>query len=70
VHEFVHVVDPEVWWSGPARGVASVGQLFAAQTPEVLAAMRVVYDRISRRYLGADGLLHLPGAAVLAIAVR
>lgn len=68
VHEFVHVVDAETWWSGPARGVASIGQLFEAQTPEVLLAMRSAYDRLSARYLGSDGLLHLPGAAVLAVA--
>lgn len=70
LHEFVHVVDPEVWWSGPARGVASMGQLFHAQTPDVLGTMRAAYERFSRRYLGADGLLHLPAAAVLAVAVR
>ena len=69
-HEFVHSVDPEVWWSGPARGVSSMGQLFAAQTPAVLAAMRAAYDRLSRRYLGADGLLHLPGRAVVAVGIR
>lgn len=69
-HEFVHAVDPEVWWSGPARGVSSMGQLFAAQTPEVLGAMREAYDRLNRRYLGSDGLLHLPGRAVVAVAIR
>jgi SAM-dependent methyltransferase len=68
VREFVHAVDPGLWWSGPARGVASIGQLFEAQAPEVLAEMRTAYDRLSRRYLGPDGLLHLPGAAVLAVA--
>lgn len=67
--EFVHVVDPDVWWSGPAQGVSSIGQVFAAQTPEVLAKLRAAYDRLSSRYLEADGLLHLPGAAVLAVAV-
>lgn len=69
-HEFVHVVDPDVWWSGPARGVSSMGQLFEAQLAPVLAAMRAAYDRLNRRYLGADGLLHLPGSAVVAVAIR
>jgi hypothetical protein len=68
--EFVHVVDPDVWWSGPARGVASMGRLFEAQTPQMLAAMRAAYDRLNRRYLGTDGLLHLPGNAVVAVAIR
>ena len=69
-HEFVHVVDADIWWSGPARGVSSMGQLFEAQTPEVLAAMRTAYVRLSRRYLGSDGRLHLPGAAVVGVAIR
>ena len=63
---FVHEVDPDVWWSGPARGVASIGSLVEAQEPAVVAHMKNHYDRISRRYLGADGLLHLPTAAVIA----
>ncbi len=70
LHEFVHVVDPDTWWSGPARGVSSMGQLFQAQTPEVLVAMRAAYDRLSGGCLGTDGLLHLPGAAVMVSAVR
>jgi SAM-dependent methyltransferase len=68
--DFVHVVDPDVWWSGPSRGVSSIGQVFAAQPPEVLDAMRAAYDRLNRRYLAPDGLLRLPGTAVLAVAVR
>ena len=67
-HEFVHVVNPDVWWSGPARGVSSMGQLFQAQSPDTLLAMRAAYDRLARSYLGTDGLLHLPGAAVLVLA--
>lgn len=63
---FVHDVDPEVWWSGPARGVASIGSVVEAQGPDVVAHMKYHYDRISRRHLGADGLLHLPTAAVIA----
>lgn len=63
---FVHEVDPEAWWSGPARGVASIGSVVEAQGPERAAHMKYHYDRISRRYLGADGLLHLPSAAIIA----
>ncbi|HEY5246883.1 MAG TPA: class I SAM-dependent methyltransferase [Dermatophilaceae bacterium] len=62
---FVHAVDPEVWWSGPARGVASIGSVVEAQGPDVATQMKYHYDRISRRYLGADGLLHLPTAAII-----
>ena len=63
--EFVHRVDPESWWSGPARGVATIGAVLLAQTPEVQGRMREEFDRLSRPYL-VDGMLHLPTAAVLA----
>ena len=62
---FVHNVDPEAWWSGPARGVASIGSVVEAQGPDVASQMKYHYDRISCRYLGVDGLLHLPTAAII-----
>jgi SAM-dependent methyltransferase len=66
---FTHRVDPEVWWSGPANGIASIGAIVAAQSPATRADLKDHYDRLSRRYLGADGLLHLPTSAVLATGV-
>jgi SAM-dependent methyltransferase len=62
---FVHRVDPEVWWSGPAQGVASIGAVVEAQSPADAARLKGHYDRLCQRYLAADGLLHLPTAAVL-----
>jgi SAM-dependent methyltransferase len=70
LHEFEHVVDPELWWGGPSRGVAGIGQTYLAQDESGRAAMRASYDRLSPRHLDSDGLLHLQGAAVLATAVR
>lgn len=70
LHEFVHVVDAGLWWSGPSRGVAGIGQAYLAQDGPGREAMRAAYDRLSPRHKGTDGLLHLPGAAVLATAVR
>lgn len=70
VHEFVHVVDPDVWWSGPARGVATVGAVLEAQPPATVDAMRRAYDERCAQHLGDDGLLHLPTAAVLVVARR
>ena len=70
LHEFVHVVDPELWWSGPARGVAGIGQTYLAQDAEGRGALRAAYVRLSDRHLGTDGLLHLRGAAVLAVATQ
>jgi len=62
----VHRVDAKVWWSGPARGIASIGAIVESRTPIVVARLKAQYDRLSRRYLARDGLLHLPTAAVLA----
>lgn len=70
VQEFVHLVDQELWWSGVERGVADTGQVFLAQAAPGRAAMAAAYRRLSAAHLGADGLLHLAGAAVVAIGVR
>ena len=70
VHGFEHVVDAELWWSAPARGVAGIGQTFLAQDEPGRAAMRASYDRLSKHHRGPDGLLRLRGAAVLATATR
>jgi hypothetical protein len=63
---YMHSVDAELWWSGPARGVASIGAIVESQTPIVVARLKAHYDRLSHRYLASDGRLHLPTAAVLA----
>lgn len=68
--EFCHVVDPGTWWSGATRGVARIGQTYLAQSEEGRTAMTSAFHRLSARYLGAEGLLHLDGAAVVAIGVR
>jgi SAM-dependent methyltransferase len=70
LQQFEHVVDPELWWSGPVRGVAGIGQTYLAQDPAGRKAMRAAYERLRARHLGPDGQLHLRGAAVLATAVR
>ena len=70
VHGFEHVVDAELWWSAPARGVAGIGQTFLAQDQPGRAAMQASYGRLSKHHRGPDGLLHLRGAAVLATATR
>lgn len=61
-----HVVDADVWWSGPAAGIASVGQILAAQTPEVVAAIRLRYEELAAEFRRPDGLLALPHRALLA----
>lgn len=68
--EFVHVVDPALWWSGPTSGVARIGQIYLAQMPQKAAAMASAYHRLSAAYLEPDGQLHLPAAALLVVARR
>ncbi|MEV6970073.1 class I SAM-dependent methyltransferase [Hamadaea sp. NPDC051192] len=61
-----HVTDAEDWWSGPASGIASIGQLVVAQTPEVVDRIHVRYLELAAAYQRADGMLALPTAALLA----
>lgn len=63
---FTHRVDPQLWWSGPARGVASIGAVVLRQTQATIDLMKSNYGQLSQTYLKPDGTLHLPTAAVLA----
>ena len=67
LHELVHVVDADLWWSGPSRGVAWIGQIYRAQSEAGAAAMEQAYRRLSAVYLGSDGRLHLPTSAIMVI---
>lgn len=62
-----HRVDQELWWSGPLLGVASIGHVVSHQDEVTVARMKQHYDRLSARFLGSDGLLHLPTSAVIAV---
>jgi SAM-dependent methyltransferase len=61
-----HRADPEVWWSGPARGIGSSGFVLLQQSPETVARVKQEFDRLAAPYLGADGVLTLPAVALLA----
>ncbi|MFE9428151.1 class I SAM-dependent methyltransferase [Kitasatospora sp. NPDC006697] len=67
---WTHREDPEVWWSGVARGVANIGLVVAGQTPEVRARIKSAYDRLAAERVAADGLIDLPAVAVLASGQR
>jgi SAM-dependent methyltransferase len=69
-HTFVHVVEPEVWWSGATAGVARIGKIYLAQDEDGRTAMAAAFRRRSDQYREKDGLLHLAGMAVVAIAGR
>lgn len=61
-----HVVSPEVWWSGPASGTATIGQLVMSQPPEVVVAIKARFDVLRAEFARADGNLVLPHRALLA----
>ncbi|WP_369186030.1 class I SAM-dependent methyltransferase [Streptomyces sp. Y1] len=63
---WTHRADPEVWWSGPAGGVANIGLVVTGQTPEVFARIKSAYDRLAAEQVAEDGLLDLPALALLA----
>ncbi|MEV1289954.1 class I SAM-dependent methyltransferase [Micromonospora sp. NPDC049679] len=61
-----HRAAPDEWWSGAVNGIGTSGLIIASQTPEMIAQIKGHYDRLTAAYLGSDGLLGLPTAAVLA----
>lgn len=65
-----HEADPDVWWSGPAAGIATIGQILAAQPPATVTAVRGHYDRLAAPFRAPGGLLRLPHTALLATARR
>ncbi|GAA4880226.1 class I SAM-dependent methyltransferase [Kitasatospora terrestris] len=65
-----HRATPDEWWSGPEAGVAFIGQLLLAQTPETRAEVRRHFDTLAQPFLAPDGLLTLPHAALLTTAHR
>lgn len=63
---WTHREDPEVWWSGPAGGVASIGLVVTGQTPQMVARIKSAYDRLAAERVAEDGLVDLPAVALLA----
>ncbi|MDG4781625.1 methyltransferase domain-containing protein [Micromonospora sp. WMMD961] len=65
---WAHRTDSEAWWSGPANGISTPGLLMETQPPDMIVRIRSAYDELTSVYRGADGLLALPTAALLASA--
>ncbi|MFE3106867.1 class I SAM-dependent methyltransferase [Kitasatospora indigofera] len=61
-----HRTDTEEWWSGPAAGVATIGQIVASQTPAVQAEIKQHLVTLSAEFTDHDGYLLLPHVALLA----
>ncbi|WP_431958996.1 class I SAM-dependent methyltransferase [Actinacidiphila sp. bgisy160] len=65
-----HRASAEEWWSGPASGVAFIGQLLLSQSEETRSEVKRHFDALTQEFLGQDGLLVLPHAALLVSACR
>ncbi|WP_055499251.1 class I SAM-dependent methyltransferase [Streptomyces albus] len=61
-----HRTTREEWWSGPASGVATIGQILAGQPDAVLAEVKRRFDELCAQFTGPDGALVLPHAALAA----
>ncbi|MEV5957379.1 class I SAM-dependent methyltransferase [Streptomyces sp. NPDC051987] len=61
-----HRTTREEWWSGPAAGVATIGQLVTRQAPAVIAEIKEHFDLLSGEFTGPDDVLVLPHAALIA----
>lgn len=61
-----HRTDLEEWWSGPASGVAMIGQAVVAQPPATVAAIRRHLGALAAGFTAPDGTLVLPHTALLA----
>ncbi|MBO4253176.1 class I SAM-dependent methyltransferase [Streptomyces griseorubiginosus] len=61
-----HQTTPEEWWSGPAAGVATIGQIVTSQHPEVIDEIKHHFEALRAEFTGPDGALSLPHAALIA----
>ncbi|MEV6104241.1 class I SAM-dependent methyltransferase [Streptomyces sp. NPDC051940] len=61
-----HRTTPEEWWSGPAAGVATIGQIVTSQPPAVIAEIKRHFDALSTEFASPDGTLALPHTALMA----
>ncbi|WP_167357451.1 class I SAM-dependent methyltransferase [Streptomyces cellostaticus] len=61
-----HRTTPEEWWSGPAAGVATIGQIVTSQNPVVIAEIKDHFESLCAEFAGPGGVLVLPHAALTA----
>ncbi|MFF1839914.1 class I SAM-dependent methyltransferase [Streptomyces sp. NPDC058231] len=63
---WAHRTTAEEWWSGPAAGVAKIGQTVTSQDPTVIAEIKDHFESLCTEFTGPDGVLMLPHAALMA----
>ncbi len=69
-HPWLHVVDPDLWWSGPASGVGPNGMVLSRLDAATVAEIKSVYDSLAAAYATGDGTVALPACALLAAGTR
>ena len=63
---WVHLTTREKWWSGPAAGVATIGQTVTSQNPMVIAEIKSHFESLCAEFAGPGGVLALPHTALMA----
>jgi SAM-dependent methyltransferase len=61
-----HRTTLEEWWSGPAAGVATIGQIVRSQSAAVVASIREQLEALCAEFVDPDGVLVLPHTALMA----
>lgn len=61
-----HHTTAEEWWSGPASGVATIGQALRTLPPETVADIHDHFVTLSEEFTTPAGTLALPHTALLA----
>jgi SAM-dependent methyltransferase len=64
--DWAHHTSREEWWSGPAAGVATIGQILLSQPQETFKDVERNFVQLSEPFATQDGRLALPHSALLA----
>jgi SAM-dependent methyltransferase len=62
-----HPTTAEEWWSGPASGIATIGQALRTLPLEEVAAIHDRFLTLAAEFTTPDGTLSLPHTALLAV---
>ncbi|MFZ3597889.1 class I SAM-dependent methyltransferase [Streptomyces sp. BH104] len=61
-----HRTTTEEWWSGPAAGVATIGQIVTSQNPVAIAEIKTHFESLCEEFAAPGDVLALPHAALVA----
>jgi SAM-dependent methyltransferase len=61
-----HHTTVDEWWSGPASGIATIGQALRTLPPRMVADVHAHYTAMAAEFTTPEGTLALPHTALLA----